>query len=279
MTWGDADEHRAVAESLDVHREAMLSVYAERSGKSREEIIVLLDAVTWLTGSEAVEHGFATQTSSDALPIEQTMPQSLKSFANSATKKKLTQMGWKFAASGYGKKPTTIVNQEEKMTKIIDEEVIMSKVDYVNGNDDRLARMEAQLAEANKERESFRASYEASTAQLVALGKQNAINAKFNSHRDRGQELMQAGKLKASEFNALFKGDESQDSITKFTAHLEKDSIAFYLEMCDKFSEPVKFGSQLKDEPLMLDRKKEDKAEAAAKADSYMSRTHGKKFA
>jgi len=284
MTWGDADEHRAVAASLDVHRDAMLSVYAERSGKSREEIIVLLDAVTWLTGSEAVEHGFATQSNSIDLIVEQTMPQSLKSFANSATKKKLTQMGWKFAASGYGKKPTTIVNQEEKMSKI-DEEVIVSKVDS-KGNDDRLARVEAQLAEADRERESFRASYEASMAQVEALEKreaintkEKAINAKFNAHRNRAQGLAQSGRVSPAEFNALFEDDASQDAITKFTANLEQDPIAFYLEMREKFSEPVAFGSRLKDEPLMLDRKKEDKAEAAAKADSYMSRTHGKKFA
>jgi len=286
MTWGDADEHRHTASQLDTHRDALLAVYSERSGKSREEIITMLDAVTWLTGAEAVENGFATQTSSDALPVEQTMPQSFqKSFVNASTKKKLTQMGWKFAASGYGKKPTTIVNQEEKMTKI-DEEVIMSKVDYVNGNDDRLARVEAQLAEADRERESFRASYEASMAQVEALEKreaintkEKAINAKFNAYRNRAQGLTQSGRVSPAEFNALFEDDASQDAITKFTANLEQDPIAFYLEMREKFSEPVAFGSRLKDEPLMLDRKKEDKAEAAAKADSYMSRTHGKKFA
>jgi len=65
---GDAKELRKTADVLDKTREALLSAYA-RSGKSRAEIITLLDAETWFTADEALAAGFVDEVQSNDLPI------------------------------------------------------------------------------------------------------------------------------------------------------------------------------------------------------------------
>lgn len=59
--WGTALEMRNAADVLDKVRQAMIPAYA-RSGKSNDELEALLDAETWMTGTEAVEMGFADKT-------------------------------------------------------------------------------------------------------------------------------------------------------------------------------------------------------------------------
>jgi ATP-dependent Clp protease protease subunit len=62
-TWGAgfAADFRKVADELDKIREAMIPVYSDKSGLSREEIIAIMDAETWLTAEEAVDKGFADE--------------------------------------------------------------------------------------------------------------------------------------------------------------------------------------------------------------------------
>jgi len=56
---GDAKELRDNADLLDKIRTAMVSAYTSKTGLGEEEIILLMDEETWLTGEEAVEKGFA----------------------------------------------------------------------------------------------------------------------------------------------------------------------------------------------------------------------------
>ena len=60
FAYGNATELRNIAESLDQVRESMIAVYAQQSGKEREEIIAILEAETWYTAEEAVRAGFAS---------------------------------------------------------------------------------------------------------------------------------------------------------------------------------------------------------------------------
>ena len=62
---GDADELRKTAEILDKMKSALISAYSAKTGKDADEIGQLMDAETWMTGSEAVEMGFATQVSAE----------------------------------------------------------------------------------------------------------------------------------------------------------------------------------------------------------------------
>jgi ATP-dependent Clp endopeptidase proteolytic subunit ClpP len=62
---GDAEELRKTADILDKMKSALISAYAIKTGKESDEIASLMDAETWMTGSEAVELGFATQVSAE----------------------------------------------------------------------------------------------------------------------------------------------------------------------------------------------------------------------
>lgn len=62
---GDSDEMRKTADVLDKMKKALLSAYAQKSGKSDEELDQLMTNETWMTGIEAVEMGFADQVTDE----------------------------------------------------------------------------------------------------------------------------------------------------------------------------------------------------------------------
>lgn len=62
---GDAADMRKMADALDKVRELILGVYREKTGKTDEELIPLLDAETWMTAEEAVEKGFADEVQAE----------------------------------------------------------------------------------------------------------------------------------------------------------------------------------------------------------------------
>jgi len=69
LAWGNKDEiekTRAMLEKLDGQ---MAELYADRTGLEADDIAALMDAETWMTGTEAVEKGFA-DTTSDEPPAE-----------------------------------------------------------------------------------------------------------------------------------------------------------------------------------------------------------------
>ncbi|WP_024985282.1 head maturation protease, ClpP-related [Brevibacillus borstelensis] len=60
--WGaEANDLRHTADVLDKIRDALVEVYAEKTGMEADEIKALMDAETWLTATDAVEKGFATE--------------------------------------------------------------------------------------------------------------------------------------------------------------------------------------------------------------------------
>lgn len=62
---GDAEELRKTADVLDKMKTALISAYANKTGKEHEEISALMDSETWMTGAEAVEMGFANQVTDE----------------------------------------------------------------------------------------------------------------------------------------------------------------------------------------------------------------------
>ena len=56
---GNADAMRSYAEQLEMFEASMLKAYTDKTGKTSEEIGLLLAAETWLTAAEAVALGFA----------------------------------------------------------------------------------------------------------------------------------------------------------------------------------------------------------------------------
>lgn len=58
---GGSEDLRNVAEMIDKARDGIVAAYRNKSGKTDEELIAMMDATTWLTASEAVEAGFADE--------------------------------------------------------------------------------------------------------------------------------------------------------------------------------------------------------------------------
>ncbi|MGK2287269.1 head maturation protease, ClpP-related [Pedomonas sp. V897] len=59
MAIGNRHDMREVADYLEPFDAAMADVYAARSGGSRDEIVAMMDAETWLNGGQAIEKGLA----------------------------------------------------------------------------------------------------------------------------------------------------------------------------------------------------------------------------
>jgi ATP-dependent Clp endopeptidase proteolytic subunit ClpP len=64
QAYGDAEDLREEADLLDVLKNELVSIYAERTGRGEEEIAQLMDQETWFTAGDACERGFADRTSS-----------------------------------------------------------------------------------------------------------------------------------------------------------------------------------------------------------------------
>lgn len=56
---GGSDAMRKEADVLDLHKQTIVGIYENATGKSRDELSSLMDAETWMRGQSAVDMGFA----------------------------------------------------------------------------------------------------------------------------------------------------------------------------------------------------------------------------
>ncbi len=61
IAWGNADNMRKMAETLDVIQEGIVNGYMARTKKDRKTLDKLINEETWMTGEEAVAEGFADE--------------------------------------------------------------------------------------------------------------------------------------------------------------------------------------------------------------------------
>jgi hypothetical protein len=59
IAWGNANEFRKIADTLDKIRESSIAVYQEKTGLDEKKIIEMMDAETWFTAEDALKLGFA----------------------------------------------------------------------------------------------------------------------------------------------------------------------------------------------------------------------------
>lgn len=64
---GDYHDMQKNAEALKRMNEAMAAAYVEKSGKSLDEILKLMDKETWLTANQCLEYGFIDEIESTAV--------------------------------------------------------------------------------------------------------------------------------------------------------------------------------------------------------------------
>lgn len=58
---GDAGKLRKTADLLDKVTETIADVYSERTGQDKQSLLTMMTDETWMTGNEALEHGFADE--------------------------------------------------------------------------------------------------------------------------------------------------------------------------------------------------------------------------
>lgn len=64
----NTEQLKAIIKQFTAHNNAAIGVYAERSGKTKEECKNLMSGETWLTGQEAVDAGLADEVI-DSIPV------------------------------------------------------------------------------------------------------------------------------------------------------------------------------------------------------------------
>lgn len=58
---GNAEEFRKIAEDMDKIRDSMVVSYEARSALTKEEVVQMLDAETWLSAGDCLTYGFADE--------------------------------------------------------------------------------------------------------------------------------------------------------------------------------------------------------------------------
>lgn len=68
---GDSRDMAKMGATLDTVKEALVSTYTEKTGKSAAEIAAKMDAETWFTAQEAKEYGFADEVMGESPVLNQ----------------------------------------------------------------------------------------------------------------------------------------------------------------------------------------------------------------
>jgi len=61
FVWGEADDCRKMADSLEAVKAAILNTYESRTNLGRPELASAMDSETWYGADDAVSHGFASK--------------------------------------------------------------------------------------------------------------------------------------------------------------------------------------------------------------------------
>jgi len=163
VVYGNAKQMRQTASVLDVHSDAIASIYQAKTGRGLEEIKAILDAETWMTGVEAVAFGLCDELI-DYTPISKVIDERFA--AKLKDRSKFTALGWKFEKiSAHTVLPNVSPTQEP-----IEEEPQMTKEQETV---ETIPKSEHEKTVA--ERDSLQAKLDAVTNQLEsATAKANA---------------------------------------------------------------------------------------------------------
>ena len=79
---GDAEDMRKYADLLDKIENTLIPAYANKTGKTPEELAEMLSAETWLNGKECVEQGFADKLAEPLVAMASIKSRKLEDFEN-----------------------------------------------------------------------------------------------------------------------------------------------------------------------------------------------------
>ena len=77
---GDAEDMRKYADLLDKVENTLIPAYANKTGKTPEELAEMLSAETWLNGKECVEQGFADKLAEPLVAMASIKSRKLEDF-------------------------------------------------------------------------------------------------------------------------------------------------------------------------------------------------------
>lgn len=255
--YGTASDMRSTADVLDVHTDAVLGIYAERTGKSREEVSALLESETWFTGKEALEMGFATQATSEPVKVEQVLPRYFQKFTQNAQRaEQLKEMGWEIgrqvlvsqpivaSANTPAPIPTVLKPQE---TPIMDENTTTT----TPVDSSRITQMADQIRDLKVELNNLNNAKADLTEQHARLN----IVAQYWQQRAEGLALFARNRLTEDDFSVDFSEDpqvdlESLQSMDLLDAQLDIKVKARSLRRA-AMKKPIERVTQDADKPLL----------------------------
>lgn len=122
LAMGNADDLSKAIQMLETVEDGIVSIYADRTGQTRDAVKEMLDAETWMSAEKAVELGFADQVVKPK-EVEEEEPQSIFkgnfAFSMAATKESLQS----FVDKVNTKEVTDEAETVEEVTEVTDEPV------------------------------------------------------------------------------------------------------------------------------------------------------------
>lgn len=123
---GDANDMRDYADLLDKMESVLIPAYAEKTGKSAEEIAGMLEDETWMNGSECVAQGFADQTTPSLQAMACIQSKRIEEFEKmpNAIRNMITP-----PRNANPREPATPTNpQQQPAAPVLDENAIVARV-------------------------------------------------------------------------------------------------------------------------------------------------------
>ena len=142
--YGNSDDMRATAETLDKMNGAIRNVYADNINISMDELKTLLDKETFLNYEECVNYGFATDTFNDEEEKE--------AFSNSAINRIINTLHEKFTSELNTSKIVNVNNAEEEKEEEKEEETEEeTETEETETETEEETKKEEEKEEENKE--------------------------------------------------------------------------------------------------------------------------------
>lgn len=168
---GDHNEMAKTAEILNKIREAMLNSYSNKTGRSREALIDLMEKETWFTADEALENGFVDEISKSM---------SLAACAD-----------FGFAKLGFKNVPACLSKQNQNdIANVADN--ILQAIDERKGSQDKL------VVSSFKEKEMEKIKEEEKKKEEIGMVSNNAAEIAQLAHQygysDKTAEWIKAGR-------------------------------------------------------------------------------------
>ncbi|GDO96256.1 ClpP-like prohead protease/major capsid protein fusion protein [Escherichia coli] len=223
FTGGDAEDMRTYADLLDKVEAVLLPAYAQKTGKTTDEIAAMLADETWMSGAECLAHGFADQVTPavEAMACIQSkrteefkkMPESIRNMItpprNSAPRDTTVTI------------PAPAVTEPSPAPTVSDEATIRARV---------MAEQKARMSGINDLFAMFGGRYQALQAQCVADPDCSLEMARERLLNEMGKESSPTNKNTPAHIyagNGNFVGDGIRQAMLSragFEAH-EKDNV------------------------------------------------------